>query len=276
MSLAAAAPRSRWSQFIHEMRTGFHRQCNVVFALLFKDFRVKTSNGRLGLVWVAIEPAIHILVLGSLWYLAGRTAIAGMNIGLFLATGVLPYLIVRRSLQDIPSALGASDSFYNYQQVKPVDAVIARFILDMLLLIIGGFLVLFLLAWFFDAWIKVENGLPLIGVLLTAMAMGFGVSLLLATYGYLYEGLLKGVSAFSRPLMFVSAVFYTPNDLPAEARYFLSWNPIVQIIEYIRYYALGIRLFPEADFWYALLWALCALFLGAISYYANRFRLIEK
>jgi capsular polysaccharide transport system permease protein len=76
--------------------------------------------------------------------------------------------------------------------------------------------------------------------------------------------------------MFVSAVFYTPNDLPAEARYFLSWNPIVQIIEYIRYYALGVRLFPEADFWYALLLALCAMFFGVIGYYANRFRLIEK
>jgi capsular polysaccharide transport system permease protein len=88
--------------------------------------------------------------------------------------------------------------------------------------------------------------------------------------------LLKGISAFSRPLMFVSAVFYTPNDLPAEARYFLSWNPIVQIIEYIRYYALGVRLFPEADFWYALLLALCAMFFGVIGYYANRFRLIEK
>lgn len=276
MNLAAAAPRSRWSQFIHEMRTGFHRQCNVVFALLFKDFRAKTSNGRLGLIWVAIEPAIQVFVLGTLWYLAGRIAIAGIDIGLFLATGVLPYIIVRRSLQDIPSALSANDSFYNYQQVKPVDAVIARFILDMLLLIIGGFLVLFLLAWFFGSWIKVENGLPLIGILLTAMAMGFGISLLLATYGYLYDGLLKGISTFSRPLMFVSAVFYTPNDLPSEARYFLSWNPIVQIIEYIRYYALGVRLFPEADFWYALLLALCALFFGVIGYHANRFRLIEK
>ena len=32
----------------------------------------------------------------------------------------------------------------------------------------------------------------------------------------------------------------------------------------------------EADFRYALLLALCALFLGVIGYYANRFRLIEK
>lgn len=276
MTLAATAPRSRRARFVHEMRSGFRRQCNVVFALIFKDFRSKTSNGRLGLMWVAIEPAMHIFILGALWYLAGRTVIAGTDIGLFLATGVLPYMIVRRSLQDIPSALAANDAFYNYQQVKPIDAVIARFILDMLLLIVGGFIVLFLLAWFTGAWIKIENGLPLVGVLLVAMTMGFGVSLFLATYGYLYDGLLKAVSAFSRPLLFVSAVFYTPNDLPAEARNILSWNPVVQIIEYVRYYALGIRLFPEAGFNYVLLWALAALFLGMTGYYANRFRLIEK
>jgi len=276
MNLAAAAPRSRWSRFVHEMRTGFHRQCNVVFALLFKEFRFKTSNGRLGLLWMVLEPITQILVLGTMWYLAGRTVIAGLNVGIFLATGVLPYLVVRRSLQDIPASLGANDAFYNYQQVKPIDAVIARFILDMLLMIVGGFLVFFLLAWFLGVWIELGNALPLIGIVLTAMTMSFGLSLLLATYGYLYDGLLKAVSAASRPLLFVSAVFYTPNDLPAEARYFLSWNPIVQIVEYVRYYALGIRLFPEADFRYVLLWTLGALFVGIIGYYANRFQLIEK
>ncbi len=276
MNLAVIAPRSRWSQFVHEMRIGFRRQCNVVFALLFKEFRSKTSDGRLGLLWVVLEPVTQIVVLGALWYLAGRTEIAGANIGVFLATGVLPYLVVRRSLQDIPASLGANDAFYNYQQVKPIDAVVARFILDMLLLIVGGFYVFFLLAWFFGVWIKLDNALPLIGIVLTAMTMSFGFSLLLATYGYLYDGLLKAVSNVSRPLLFVSAVFYTPNDLPSEARYVLSWNPIVQINEYVRFYALGIRLFPEADFRYVLLWALCALFIGVIGYYANRFRLIEK
>jgi len=276
MSLAVTAPRSRWSQFVHEMRTGFRRQCNVVFALLFKEFRSKTSNGRLGLLWVVIEPITQILVLGALWYLAGRTVIAGVNVAIFLATGVLPYLVVRRALQDIPAALGANDAFYNYQQVKPIDAVIARFILDMLMLIVGGFFVFFLLVWFLGAWINLDNALPLLGIVLTAMTMSFGLSLLLATYGYLYDGLLKAVSTVSRPLLFVSAVFYTPNDLPSEARYVLSWNPIVQINEYVRFYALGIRLFPEADFWYVLLWALVALFIGVIGYYANRFRLIEK
>ncbi len=276
MSLAGIAPRSRWSRFVHEMRTGFRRQCNVVFALLFKEFRSKTSDGRLSLLWVVLEPITQIVVLGTLWYLAGRTMIAGENVGVFLATGVLPYLIVRYSLQDIPTSMSANDSFYNYQQVKPIDAVIARFILDMLLLIVGGFIVFFLLAWFLGVWIKLDNALPLIGIILTAMTMSFGVSLLLATYDYIYDGLLKAVSVFSRPMMFISAVFYTPNDLPAAARYTLSWNPVVQINEYVRYYALGIRLFPEADFWYVLAWALCALFLGVIGYYANRFRLIEK
>jgi len=276
MSPAVAAPRSRWAQFVHEMRTGFRRQCNVIFALLFKEFRTKTSDGRLGLFWVVLEPITQIVVLGTLWYLAGRTEIAGVNVGVFLATGVLPYLIVRRSLQDIPASVGVNDSFYNYQQVKPIDAVIARFILDMLLVIVGGFLVFFLLAWFIGVWIELDNALPLIGIILATMAMSFGISLLLATYGYLYDGVLKAISTMSRPMMFVSGVFYTPNDLPSEARYALSWNPIIQINEYVRHYALGIRLFPEADFWYVLLWALCALFLGVTAYYANRFRLIEK
>ena len=264
------------ASFLQEFGSGLRRQGNVILALIFKEFRKRAAAGRLGLVWVILDPVSKIIILSLFWYLIKRTEIAGVNVALFIAVAVVPYSIVYRSLSSIAGAMGASQAFYSYPQVKPIDALIARFALDMCLLMIGAGLIFFGLAWFFDLHINLQNIMPFGSILLLAMALGFGVCLFNATYGSLYEGYSKVLSFFYRPLIFVSAVFYTPNDLPAQARYIISWNPIAQLIEYARYYALGIRLFPEASIAYPAVCALVALFMGFIAYYANRFRLLER
>jgi capsular polysaccharide transport system permease protein len=106
--------------------------------------------------------------------------------------------------------------------------------------------------------------------------MAFGIALIIATYGTMYDVILKVLSFMSRPLLFVSAVFYTASDLPSTARYVLSWNPLAQIIEHMRFYALGMKLFPEADIAWPMLFTLIVLFFGFAGYYANRHRLIQS
>ena len=264
--------RHAWKEF----RLGLRNQGNVILALMFKDFRTRASSGRLGLVWVILDPVTKILLLSMLWWLGGRTEISGVHVALFIAVAVVPFTIVSRSISGISSSITANQAYYNYPQVKPIDALIARFVLDTTILIIGAAMIFFVLAWYFELHLNLWNILPIIGILMITIVLGFGIALFNGTYGCLYDGYTKSASFLSRPLLFVSAIFYTPNDLPAEARYYLSWNPIAQLVEYARYYALGTRLFPEASLLYPVLVALIALFMGFIAYYPNRFRLLER
>lgn len=259
-----------------EFRLGLKHQSNVILALMFKDFRSRASSGRLGLLWIILDPITKILFMSLIWWLSGRTEIAGINVALFIAVAIIPFTIVSRSLTGTAAAITANQAYYNYPQVKPIDALIARFILDTVILILGSMLIFFGMSWFFNLHINLHNILPIISILLVTMALGFGIALFNGTYGCIYDGYSKFVSFFSRPLIFVSAIFYTPNDLPAQARYYLSWNPIAQLVEYLRYYALGVRLFPEASITYPITVAVIALFLGFIAYYPNRFRLLER
>lgn len=265
-------PLGLWQEF----RLGLKKQGNVILALMFKDFRSRASSGRLGLLWVIVDPITKILVLSMFWWLGGRTEISGVHVALFIAVAVVPFTVLSRSISGISGSITANQAYYNYPQVKPIDALIARFTLDTTILMIGAFLIFFCLSWYFEMHLNLQNILPIIGVMLIAIVMGFGVALFNGTYGCMYDGYSKFVSVLSRPLIFVSAIFYTPNDLPAEARYYLSWNPIAQVVEYLRFYALGIRLFPEASLTYAALVAVIALFMGFIAYYPNRFRLLER
>jgi len=265
------------ARFFYELRTGAWRQANVVFALTFKEFKSRSEGDRTeSMVWTMMEPIVDLAVMTLFWYVIRRTEIAGVHVALFIAVATIPLNIARNSLFTVPRALKSNKSFYSFQVVKPIDALLARFILNMVLLFVGETGMFFLLAWFLDLHIDISEALHLLGLILLTLAMGLGAALIVATYGNLYDIVFKAVRLCSMPLTILSAIFYTPNDLPSQARQIIAWNPIAQIVEYMRFYALDIQLFPEASITYPIVFTIIVLFLGLTSYYANRLRLIEK
>ena len=270
------APPPGTTGFFHELRTGAWRQANVVFALIFKELKARMeSESYGGVIWVILDPIQNVIVLATLWYLIGRTEVGGIHIAMFLAVGMVPFTFVRMCLSSIPAAIRNNRSFFNFQQVKPIDAVIARFALNVSLAIVGAILMFFLIAWFLGVFMRLDHLLEVMSLFSLALLMGLGIALLVATYGTMYEPILKVLSFISRPMLFVSAVFHPAGELPTAARYWLSWNPLVHIIEYLRYYALGMKPFPEATIVWPMVFTLTILFLGITGYYGNRHRLIQ-
>lgn len=266
----------RAGQFLHDMREGSRRMGSVVFALMFKEFKNRASrDNRLGLLWIVIDPMVSTVIMASFWYLYGRTEIAGVNVVLFIAVATAPYSIVAMAFGSVPRALAANRVFYNYQQVKPFDSVLAEFTLEVTLLLSGEALFYAILWWGFGLAINLANIMPLLAILGLAAIASFGIALAAATYGALYEPLSKAINLLGRPLFFISPLFYDPNSLPGRAREALSWNPVTHLIEYARYYGLGLKLFPEAGLAYPMLFALASLCFGLMAYYPNRLKLLK-
>lgn len=271
-----AAPPPGTTGFFHELRTGAWRQANVIFALIFKELKTKLEGETHGsIVWIVLDPLQHVIILSAFWYFLKRTEINGVHVAMFLAIAMVPFTLVRMCMSSVPAAIRTNRSFYNFQQVKPIDALLARFILNMSLATFGEALMFFLLAWFLGLYINFGNLLQIVSLFMLTMVMSFGIALTIGTYGTLYDIILKVLSFISRPFLFVSAVFYSAADLPTPARYVLSWNPLVHIIEYMRYYALGIKPFPEADLRVPAYFTVVILFMGLTGYYANRQKLIQ-
>ena len=54
------------SGFIQEMRNAAWRQTNVIFALLFKEFRSRMEGETYGsIVWVVLDPIQHVVVMAA-------------------------------------------------------------------------------------------------------------------------------------------------------------------------------------------------------------------
>ncbi len=263
---------SPWSEF----KSGLFRQKSAIWALVFKEFKIKLGKSRLGLLWVLIEPIVGMSMISAVWLFIGQEEIEGVHVTLFIGTGFVIFIAVRLGINHIPRAIESNRALLNYPQVKPFDTIIARFIEGMWLHAIASCCMLLALWWFVDTSATFPDPLVCIEAIGVAMLLSLGIAMPLAVYGTFYEGVFKTITIISQPLMILSAVMYSMNDLPTAGRDILSWNPIIHIVESFRHGAFGTRLFTGHNLAYPALLGLFLLGFGSIAYFVNRFRLLQE
>jgi len=259
-----------------EIRGGLFRLKSVIWALVFKEFKVRLGKGKLGIIWVLVEPVVSMLTMSAIWFLIGREKIENTHVMLYIGSGFVIFLFVRRGIAPIPMAIISNEALLNYPQVKPIDTVLARFVLEMWLHSIASCWLFLSLWWILGITPSFPDPLMCFEAIAVAMLLSLGIAMPLAVYGTFNESITKMVGILSQPLMILSAVLYSMNDLPAEARGFLAWNPIVHIIESFRHGAFGTKLFVGHNLLYPAYLGLILLGFGFVAYYANRFKLLQK
>lgn len=278
MSVIGTVPERGLSRFIYEIREGGRKQANVVFALLFREIRTRTKEddyGILSIVAIAFEPAIYVMTMAAFFYVMRRQAVMGVPIFIFVAVSLTAYSVIRRSLASVPRTMRAARAFYAYPNVKPIDAVLARFILEIALTILGGVMVLLFAWWFLGETISDQMIFHALGIFMMLIAAGFGISLFLAVYGMRFPFIVKLMAPFTRVLFFTSAVIHPASELPQGAQWFIAFNPFAHAMELLRLYALRMPCFREVSFSYFAGFCMFSLFLGLIAYYANRTKVLE-
>ncbi|CAN5270802.1 Vi polysaccharide ABC transporter inner membrane protein VexB [soil metagenome] len=276
MSEIAVSGQSRFSRYFDELSRGFRAQSNVILALVFKDLRMDATRGRLGIAWAMMEPVVQISLMAQLWRPTGLSTINGVPIFLFMFAGVIPYLATRQSLTNVGLAMRRNDALFDYPQVKPFDAVIASYIYETTLLTISSIAFILLFGWFTGIKPPYSDPLGVMGIIGILVLFSLGLALMMGTYCSLHDDLAKMIGFVSRPLLFLSAIFFPMSQLPSSVRKVLAWNPLAQIIEHLRHYMLGMPLFPEASLEYTALSSFLIFGVGVIVYFANRFKLIQR
>lgn len=266
-------------RFLHELREGARRQGNVVFALIFREIKNRGGQDNYGLLTflgIVLEPAIGVAVLSAFWYVIRRQDIQGVHVALFLTVGLTGFTIMRRGMATIPKSVRTSKSFFSFPNVKPFDAILARFTIELVLTMLGGAIMLFVLWWFLDLTIGMNKFLEGMGVFGLLCVAAFGISLFLGVYGTRFPAIMTAISFSGRALLILSAVIHPASELPVQAQYYLAWNPIAHGLELMRYYFLGMKPFQIASMTYLAGFAVIMLCLGFMSYYANRQKVIER
>ena len=208
-------------------------QRRVVGALVYRELKTRVSEVRFGVVGVFIEPVGVTFVFVVLFSFLKHSP-NGISPMLFLAPGALIFgmfcEIVIRSL----NAMNANEALFFYRPVKPIDAVIARTLVEL-----GLFAVVYvtILSFIYLLSEKVTlDDFPLLVIsFLSLVVTCFGLGLLCMVLGFLYPSALQLIPILIRPGWIISGAYFSIQDLPQWLRPWLSWNPMIQAIELNRH-----------------------------------------
>jgi capsular polysaccharide transport system permease protein len=233
----------------------------VLYALLLRETKTRFGTNQLGYLWAFLEPGLWIGMFIGFYGLVGHIAPAGLSATAFLVTGIVPFALFRDTAQRCMSAVEANKGLLFYPQVRPLDLVIARAVLEaathlgVMVLFMGGL-------GLYEGPPRIESLLGTLGGLALASGLGASMGLVccgLGVYTATVERLLPSVL---RLAFWGSAVFHPVETLPRAVRDTLLLNPVTHTLELVRdgwFPGYDAR---HADPVYVLWWILILAFFG--------------
>ena len=246
-------------------RTSFAIFRSVVHALFLRDVQTRFGTQRLGYFWAILDPLSMIIVFSLVKTALADQSMPGIDYPVFLATGFLTYNFFKAVMNGSMSSFNANRALFAYKQVKPIDTIFSRYILEFLVMIVATTVfICFGLYVGFDIMPK-DISMVLIAVLWLGI-FAFGIGVLFAVLATFYETFAKVVSFLSTPLFFLSGLLYTVGSLPPLAREVVLYNPVIHFIEMIHGNYFIVLDTQYVDYQYMVYWTLVPLFLGLFFY----------
>ncbi len=209
------------------------QNARTIVALMLREMSSTYGSSPGGYIWAILQPVGMLLILSVAFSLLVRSPSLGTSFLLFYATGLLPFTQYGQIAQKTGAALRYARALLAYPSVTWADAILGRFILNVLTSSMVFCIVMFGILMFEQHQAIIDMRPILIGLLLTSM-LGLGVGLVNAVLGGLYPIWDNIWSIVSRPLFLASAIFYIYEDLPETAQNILWWNPLVHISGIVR------------------------------------------
>lgn len=254
-------------------RTSLQIMRDTVHALLMRELKTRFGAKKLGYFWAVVEPAAQAVIMASLFSLIGRDSISGVEVALFMITGLLPFKFFSKLLPQLAQAVHANRSLFAYRQVTPIDPLLTRLLIETATFLVVYVLILTAMAWLgFDVW--PQNMLALLGASALLLILAAGIGLIMCCAVAYWEDATKVLAMVMIPMFFVSGIFFCATMIPQQYWYLFSWNPIFHVLELSRDAFFPTYTTPVGSWEYVGLCALVSFSVGLMLFNLNRNRFI--
>lgn len=192
---------------------------------------MSTSFGRSpgGYAWAIAEPVAGIAFLSLVFSAIFKSPPIGNSFPMFYASGMVPFVLFNDIHNKVAQSLLYSKPLLAYPTVTFLDAIFARFCLNLLTQLLVAYLVFTVTIFLFEGPMHLDP---------VSIAQGFGLAALLGLgigtlNAYIYMRVpvwQQAWSVLTRPLFILSCVLMMFDSIPEPYRDWLSWNPLVHII----------------------------------------------
>jgi len=209
---------------------------DVIFAIFLREIKSQSTD-KIGIVWSVVSPLIMIGGMTAMrTYLSGGKDVHGMPTLFFMVYGMFYVQLFIGTLVKASGAIIKNKPLYAFRQVQPISSIFAisgfELLVKLFVMIIIAIVCLFLKI---DIYINdpISIIFNFLKVWLIAMSIGivFGI-----TYCFIPE-LKKVQILLTKPLFFISGIFFSLQDIPQQYWSYVNWNPLLHAIELTRYAA---------------------------------------
>lgn len=244
------------------MRSSTNITLSVWRALLLREALTRISGGRARWIWLFLEPMVHMAFLVFIFTVIGHRIIGGVDTGTWVITGMLAFFMFRRTGQQGVQGISANRALFTYRQVRPVDTVIVRAVMEGLLMLLISLCVL-AAAGLIGYEMLPDDPLQVMASIFCLWFFGLGFGLVLSVPRELVKEFEFLINFSMLPIYLISGVMVPPAMLPPHFREVIMLNPIVHGIESARQgYASFYHTAAGVDLGYLFAWAALLVFLG--------------
>lgn len=211
---------------------------DVIFAIFLREIK-SNFNDKFGLSWALISPMIMIaaMVLMRNPFDGGETH--GMPTIFFVIYGVILVQFFLSTFNKTSTAIQKNKPLYAFRQVQPISSVLAVGFFE-LINKIALLIFLSLLAYFFKLTTQMADPLAVIFIVVQVWLFAIAIGMVFALAACFVPEVNKLKSIITRPLFFISGIFFSLQDVPHEFWPYLTWNPLLHAVELARYAAYPI------------------------------------
>lgn len=219
---------------------------DVIFAIFIREIRSKFDD-KIGISWALVQPVSFIFILSFIRGMIDDGYTHTMPTFIFMMYGMIIIQLFISTLSSTAKSIAQNKALFAFRQVQPIAAVIANAVFE-LLTKIGVIFILALLVYLMKIDALLVDPLTILFIIFQVWLCAISIGLMFAiTKAFVIE-IDKVRVLLTRPLFFISAVFFSLQDIPQQYWSYLTWNPILHAIELTRnsaypsYHAQGVTL----------------------------------
>lgn len=236
-------------------------QVRVIGALLMREVITRYGRKNIGFLWLFVEPLLFTLFITLAWQAFRADKFSTLNIMAFMLTGYPMVMMWRNTANRAIGALSANTNLLYHRNVRPIDTVISRMLLE----IAGASIaqILIILGFSLVGWIDFPYD-PLYMLLAWLMMAFFGMGLGFITcfMAFRFESFDKLWHIVSFLLLPISGAFFLVSSLPPAAQEFMLYLPMIHGTEMFRHGYFGNSIITMENPFYLFCCTLIILLIG--------------
>jgi len=246
-------------------RSSFQIFLAVQNALFLRELSMRFSEGRMGLFWTFVEPFFQILIFIVIKVALFSSAQNDFDFSVFLALNFIAFNLFKNIVTKSSNAFEANKALFTFKQVKPIDTIIARLIVEVFITAIIT-CIFIVIGLYFDFDMDIQD-LSMVSLgFIFLLFFSFSFALVISIMNVFISSVGKLLSFLMTGLMFGSAVFYPIKGLPTEIQNFLLYNPLTHFLEMIHCFYFVALDDEYISYHYMLVWTLSLCYIGLWLY----------